>query len=118
MFDIFGNFKGWLCGDLKFLPSDSVARRSRLTALLFVRESAVLVVSMGAAATGRSILRVRCLAYFYISTLTAFLCLYNYVLLMAAHLDLIQLIVSEAFCTLRRMSGPYADKILNVFKIV
>lgn len=37
---------------------------------------------------------------------------------MAAHLDLIQLIVSEAFCTLRRMSGPYADKILNVFKIV
>lgn len=22
MFDIFGNFKGWLCGDLKFLPSD------------------------------------------------------------------------------------------------
>lgn len=47
MFDIFGNFKGWLCGDLKFLPSDSVARRSRLTALLFVRESAVLVVSMG-----------------------------------------------------------------------
>lgn len=37
---------------------------------------------------------------------------------MAAHLDLIQLIVSEAFCTLRRMSGPYADKILNVFKKV
>lgn len=37
---------------------------------------------------------------------------------MAAHLDLIRLIVSEAFCTLLRMSGLYADKILNAFKIV
>lgn len=25
MFDIFGNFKGWLCGDLKFLQGGSKA---------------------------------------------------------------------------------------------
>lgn len=89
MFDIFANFEGWLCGDCKFQPPDSVARRSRLIALLFVRESAVLVVSMGFGCMCRSILGVRYLAYFYISTLTAFLSLCNYVLLMAAHLDLI-----------------------------